>query len=137
MTIVSDKLWQSVYYCNFIAESIISESALLTFCVDTLTYKGPLPAGELGKLLSEASSILNLSHKLREKFGGLKKFLERYPDIFVFSNDHPFNPHVLLRATISQENLELIDRGIFPVHLISKSVKTVSAYYFNLYRRTP
>ena len=122
----SEKLWQSVHYCNFIAESVISESALLTFCMDILTSKGPLPAGELGKLLSEASSIVNLSHKLREKFGGLKKFLERYPEIFVFSNDHPFNPHVLLRASISPENLELIDRGIFPVHLISKGVRMVS-----------
>ena len=128
LTSSADALWQSIHYCNFIAESIISESAILTFCTDTLTFKGPLPAGELGKLLSEASSILNLSHKLREKFGGLKKFLERYPEIFVFSNDHPFNPHVLLRSTISQENLELIDRGIFPVHLISKGARAVRDY---------
>ncbi len=116
-----EKLMQNILYCNFIVESIISESAILSFCMDTLVLKGPLPAGEVGKLLSEAASIPNLSHKLREKFGGLKKFLERYPEIFVFSNDHPFNPHVLLRNTLSQENLDLIYRGVFPYQLIAKT----------------
>lgn len=116
-----DPLSQAIDYCSFVVESVISESAILTFCMDILTWRGPLPTGEVGKLLSEATTISNLSHKLREHFGGLKKFLERYPDVFVFSNDHPFNPHVLLRRTLSEENLALIDRGIFPVHLISKT----------------
>jgi hypothetical protein len=119
------KLMESIQYCHFIAESVVSESAILTFCIDLLTVRGPLPAGEVGKLLSEASSVQNLSHRLREKYGGLKKFLERYPEIFVFSNDHPFNPHILLRQTLSPDNLELIDRGIFPVHLISKAARSV------------
>ena len=35
--------------------------------------------------------------------GGLKKFLERYPEDFVMSNDHPFNPHVYLRNPIAVE----------------------------------
>jgi hypothetical protein len=122
-----EKLCESVAYSNFISENVLSESAILTFCADTLSVKGPLPAGELGKLLSEASTIANLSHKLRERFGGLKKFLERFPEKFIFSNDHPFNPHVLLRSAISAENLELIDRGIFPIHLISKSARAAAA----------
>jgi hypothetical protein len=127
-----ERIVQNIHYCNFIIESIISESAILTFCIDILTQKGPLPAGEVGKLLSEASSIPNLSHRLREKFGGLKKFLERYPDIFVFSNDHPFNPHVLLRTMINAENMELIDRGIFPVHLITKTAAKPVRFRFVL-----
>jgi hypothetical protein len=116
-----ERLMQNIHYCNFVIESVISESAILTFCVDILLLKGPLPAGEVGKLLSEISSIPNLSHRLREKFGGLKKFLEKFPEVFVFSNDHPFNPHVVLRSTLSAEHLELIDRGIFPIHLLSKN----------------
>ena len=99
---------------------------MITFCIDLLLIRGPLPAGEVGKILSEASSVQNLSHRLREKYGGLKKFLERYPELFIFSNDHPFNPHILLRQTISAENLELIDRGIFPLHLLSKTSRPVS-----------
>jgi hypothetical protein len=47
--------------------------------------------------------------------------------LFVFSNDHPFNPHVLLRRALSAENLELIDRGIFPVHLISKTARQITS----------
>lgn len=118
-------IMEYVDYCSFVADSVITESAVLTFCIDLLTWRGPLPTGEVGKLLSEATTIPNLSHKLREKFGGLKKFIERYPSLFVFSNDHPFNPHVLLRKNLSTENLELIDRGIFPVHLISKAARQV------------
>lgn len=99
---------------------------MITFCIDLLLIRGPLPAGEVGKILSEASSVQNLSHRLREKYGGLKKFLEKFPELFVFSNDHPFNPHILLRQTISNDNLELIDRGIFPLHLLSKTSRPVS-----------
>lgn len=102
------------------------DSAVITFCTDLLMTKGPLPAGEVGKVLSETSCVPQLSHRLREKYGGLKKLLERYPETFVFSNDHPFNPHVLLRKSLSVENLELVDRGIFPVHLLTKYPKTQS-----------
>lgn len=121
-----DLIWEGVHYANFIVEAVITEEAILSFCTDLLLTKGPLPAGEVGKLLSETTAIPQLSHRLREKFGGLKKFLEKFPEIFVFSNDHPFNPHVLLRKTVSEENLELIDRGIFPVHLLAKYSRTVS-----------
>eukprot|EP00599_Poterioochromonas_sp_BG-1_P001999 CAMPEP_0173137304 /NCGR_PEP_ID=MMETSP1105-20130129/3004_1 /TAXON_ID=2985 /ORGANISM="Ochromonas sp., Strain BG-1" /LENGTH=1201 /DNA_ID=CAMNT_0014049661 /DNA_START=34 /DNA_END=3639 /DNA_ORIENTATION=+ len=127
------KMLQNIQYCNFIADAILSESAIITFCIDLLVLRGSLPVGEIGKILSEASSVQNLSHRLREKYGGLKKFLERYPELFIFSNDHPFNPHILLRQTISAENLELIDRGIFPLHLLSKAAKTQA----NLPRKPP
>lgn len=120
---------QSVYYCNFIADCILSDSAIITFCIDLLLIRGPLPAGEVGKILSEASSLQNLSHRLRERYGGLKKFLEKFPELFIFSNDHPFNPHILLRQAISPENLELIERGIFPMQLLSKSSRPVSKQY--------
>eukprot|EP01031_Cornospumella_fuschlensis_P025739 gene25739-31085_t len=119
-----EAMWRAVHFANFIIEYVIMDSAVITFCSDLLMTKGPLPAGEVGKVLSETSCVPQLSHRLREKYGGLKKLLEKYPDIFVFSNDHPFNPHVLLRKTLSQENLELVDRGIFPVHLLTKYSKT-------------
>ena len=104
-------------------ESFVSESALLLLSTEILAIRGPLPVGEIGKLLADITTINNLSQKLKEKFGGLKKFLERFPKKFVISNDHPFNPNVLLRNTLSVEHLELVDRGIFPHQLLLKMKK--------------
>ena len=104
-------------------ESFVSESALLLLSTEILAIRGPLPVGEIGKLLADITTINNLSQKLKEKFGGLKKFLERFPKKFVISNDHPFNPNVLLRNTLSTEHLELVDRGIFPHQLLLKMKK--------------
>jgi hypothetical protein len=112
-----------IMYCNLMLESVLSEPALLTLSTEILAVKGPLPVGEIGKLLAETTSIGNLSQKLKEKFGGLKKFLERFPNVFVISNDHPFNPNVLLRCSLTSEHLGLIDRGIFPHQLLQKTKK--------------
>lgn len=108
-------------------ESIVSDQALQVLAMEILAQKGPLPVGEIGKILAELTSIPNLSLKLKEKFGGLKKFLEQYPASFVVSNDHPFNPNVLLRCSLSAEHLELIDKGIFPHQLLIKAKKAAAA----------
>jgi len=77
-----------------------------------LGEKGPLPVGEIGKMLQEACTGMScMSSVLKERFGGLKKFLERYPDDFVLSNDHPFNPNVYLRNTLTNEELAAVLRG--------------------------
>jgi hypothetical protein len=120
------KIWQNILYCNLIIESIVTESALITLSIEILADKGPLPVGEIGKILAEFTSIPNLSMKLKEKFGGLKKFLERFPEKIFISNDHPFNPNVVLRNTLSVEHLDLIDRGLLPMQLIIKSKKVLS-----------
>lgn len=118
-----DKLWSNIMYCNLMLESVLSEPALLTLSTEILAVKGPLPVGEIGKILAETTSIGSLSQKLKERFGGLKKFLERFQNTFVISNDHPFNPNVLLRSSLSAEHLDLIDRGIFPHQLLQKTKK--------------
>ena len=112
---------ENVEYCNFILELVVSQSALIRVTSEILTAKGPLPVGEIGKVLAELTSIPNISQKCKEKFGGLKKFLEHFPDQFVISNDHPYNPHVVLRTSVSPEYLDLINRGIFPPQLLAKS----------------
>lgn len=104
-------------------ESIVTESALIVVAMEILVVKGPLPVGEIGKVLAEMTSIPNLSHKLKDKFGGLKKFLEQYPKQFVISNDHPFNPNVLLRNSLSLEQRDMIDKGIIPHQLVAKAKK--------------
>lgn len=110
-------------YCDIMLESVVAEYALRQLSVEILASKGPLPVGEIGKILAEMTSIANFSQKLKEKFGGLKKFLENFPNKFVISNDHPFNPNVFLRDSLSTEHLDLIDRGIFPHQLLLKSKK--------------
>jgi hypothetical protein len=118
-----EKLWDIIKYCNMMIESVLAETALLMLAQEILAVKGPLPVGEVGKLIAEATSIGSLSQYLKEKFGGLKKFLERFPKTFVLSNDHPFNPNVILRDSLSAEHLDLIDRGIFPHQLLLKAKK--------------
>ena len=108
---------------DLITEAIVTERALETLALEILATKGPLPVGEIGKVLADITSIPNLSQKLKEKFGGLKKFIEQFPTSFVISNDHPFNPNVLLRATLAPDQLEMIDNGMFPPQLLAKAKK--------------
>lgn len=55
------------------------------------------------------AALTLLSHGFaQEEFGGLKKFLENYPDTFLISNDHPFNPHVYLRTYVSLAAVQLL-----------------------------
>lgn len=90
----------------------MSESALRSLSRQVLGEKGPLPVGEIGKMLQEACSGMScMPSVLKERYGGLKKFLERYPDDFVMANDHPFNPNVYLRRALSSEEIAAISRG--------------------------
>lgn len=115
----SDRIWQNILFVNFILFSIISESAILTATIESLAFKGPLPVGEVGKILTDISSMPQLSLHLKEKFGGLKKFLEKFPEVFIFSNDHPFNPHVLLRKCLGPEYQKMIYRGVIPMQIMT------------------
>jgi len=123
MTLSSENIMQNIQYFDLVLESIVSEYALLTISLEILADKGPLPVGEVGKVLTELSSNPNLSLKLKETFGGLKKFLERYPERFVIVNDHPFNPHVLLRQSLTPQQFDLVNKGILPPQLLNKSKK--------------
>eukprot|EP01038_Epipyxis_sp_PR26KG_P005817 gene5817-8023_t len=118
-----DVVMKNIQYFDLVLESIISEHALLTISHEILADKGPLPVGEVGKVLTELSSNPNLSLKLKESFGGLKKFLEKYPEKFIIVNDHPFNPHVLLRQTLTPQQLEIVNRGVVPPQLLGKNKK--------------
>jgi hypothetical protein len=84
---------------------------------DILVGRGVLPVGEIGKSLQDIAPTRNLSGKIKEKYGGLKKFLERYPEEVVICADHPFNPHVFLRKPLTAADLELIERGVIPPQL--------------------
>lgn len=114
-------------------ESAVNNEGLLILTQEILAVKGPLPVGEIGKILAELTSIPNLSVKLKERYGGLKKYLEVYPDIFVISNDHPFNPNVLLRCSLAPEHLEMIEKGNFPHHVVARAKKVRNFFLSRLF----
>eukprot|EP01041_Mallomonas_annulata_P000815 gene815-1591_t len=117
------KLLDRIRYCNLIMEGRVSESSLLILCRDIIIDRGALPVGEVGKMLQEMTGMTSLSANLKEKFGGLKKFLEKYPNIFIICVDHPFNPHVFLKDTLTMDELSSVMSGIVPDHILSKLKK--------------
>lgn len=110
-------LFDQIRYIDLVLVGRVSESALLALSLDILVGRGVLPVGEIGKSLQDIAPTRNLSGKIKEKYGGLKKFLERYPEEVVICADHPFNPHVFLRKPLNRGDLELIAKGIIPPHL--------------------
>jgi hypothetical protein len=60
--------------------------------------------GKLGSLLHAYTNNHRLATMCKERFGGLKKFLERHRALFAFANDHPFNPSIWLRSSFLAAN---------------------------------
>lgn len=116
-----ERLMSHILYSNFVLESVLSDSALLMLCTEILKEKKIQPVGEVGKMLAEITSSPNLSGKLKEKFGGLKKFLEFYAQRFIFANDHQFNPSVTLRTILDSANLEANENGAHTFNNIQKA----------------
>lgn len=96
---------------TYASESNINPSQLITLAESVLNEKGPLPVGEVGKMLQEATGNPQLSQILKERHNGLKKFLEKFSDKFIMSCDHPFNPHVYLRRSYSPDEQREIENG--------------------------
>lgn len=105
-------LWHAVEYAAFYLDSDVTGPALLCLTRELLQQRGSLPVGEVGKLLGEATSHGNLSAVLKERFGGLKKFLEAHPDEFLLGNDHAFNPHVYLVSHLTPEQARDLRSGV-------------------------
>lgn len=116
-------LSSALFYSDLMLEAIVTEPALLNLTMEILAMKGPLPVGEIGKILAEYTSIPNLSVRLKEKFGGLKKFLEHYEQWFYIVNDHPFNPNVILKGSLSPDQLDGLEKGLIPYMTILKAKK--------------
>lgn len=118
-----NRVLQDILYCNMVLESVLSDVALLRLCTEILKEKKVQPVGEVGKMLAEITSSATMSAGLKEKFGGLKKFLEHYSKRFVFSTDHPFNPCVALRTVLEALNLEVGDAGVKELMQMTKARK--------------
>ena len=83
MAVSIHRLMGRLYYYNMVVRGKVSDSALRILCRDILAMKGPLPVGEVGKMLQEMTKHATLSTILKDRYGGLKKFLERYPAVFL------------------------------------------------------
>ena len=83
MNVTLESLWDEILYSGLVLEGQVTENALLILTKEILVERGTLPVGEIGKMLQELTSMTSLSSKLKEKFGGLKKFLEKFSDQFV------------------------------------------------------
>lgn len=105
---VGGKLLQALEYGRCLLEQDVTAPTLIAMAAEVLAGKGPLPVGEIGKVLQEATGNTSLSSTLKERFGGLKRFLERFPTLFFISQDHPFNPHVYLRPLLTEDRVREI-----------------------------
>ena len=106
-----EELRMSKYYCEvespedvlrhaeLIMGSKITADAVANLIVHIIEQMGPLPIGEIGKLLQEFTGNQNLSRILKSQFRGLKKLIEGYPSSLIVGGDHNFNPHVYLAKT--------------------------------------
>ena len=101
----------------------VSEIAIIKLSKEILVERGSLPVGEIGKVLQDTTASTSLSSKLKDKFGGLKKFLERLPEEFMMCFDHPFNPHVLVRKLLTPVDIEMVNKGFVPNHWTPKYKK--------------
>jgi len=123
MSIDINIVWDAIQYGNLLLDGRVTEAGFRMLFKDFLHERGALPVGEIGKMLQDSTGITTLSTSLKLKFGGLKKFLEKYPEYFVIGVNHPFNPHVYLKETLQAEDVQAISRGEIPKSVLMKFKK--------------
>ena len=80
----------------------LTEVQLITLACRILADHGSVPVGKMGSLLHKAANDHTLPALLKERYGGLKKFLQAQSQYFILGEDHPYNPHV---ALVGQQQL--------------------------------
>jgi len=58
-------------------------------------------------LMHKAANDHTLPALMKYHFGGLKKFLQIYSKTFIIADDHPYNPHVELRAGVIKKPIAI------------------------------
>lgn len=77
----------------------ITKADLVALASRVLETHGSLPIGKMGSLLHKAANNHMIPSILKERYGGLKKFLTSNPE-FTLDTDHPYNPHVRLTSSL-------------------------------------
>lgn len=98
-------LRNNLEYVRFIVNSEVTELGLLAFLTQILAENGCLLIGEIGQHLRGTFGKQDWSNILKERFGGLKRFLLKHSELFYVDTDHPLNPHIYLRASINGQPL--------------------------------
>ncbi|KAF0714049.1 Aste57867_4063 [Aphanomyces stellatus] len=125
LTVCSESLRHDVLVCDFLLHARVTAPAVYSLATEILTERGPLPIGEIGKCLQDMTSCATLSAVLKEHFGGLKKFLEQYPSVFLISTDHPFNPKVYLHRMLSESSAaQVLDGTMLDASSSARKKKT-------------
>jgi hypothetical protein len=88
----------------------VGDQELVLLLTRILFEHGKASVGKLGSLLHSYTNNHGLSAMCKEKFGGLKKFLELHPQVFSIGADHPFNPTVWLAASLQPQLLNLLQQ---------------------------
>lgn len=101
---ILDELLKQIDFCNLILYRHLTSNGLVFLIKDIITERGPLPIGEIGK-------TLNMTSLIKDKFGGLKKFLETYQDMFIICSNHAYNPHVFVRSDVDSVQIPTIEKG--------------------------
>jgi hypothetical protein len=114
--IILMELTEQIDFCNLVLHRHLTTNGLLCLIKDIITERGPLPIGEIGK-------TLNMTNLIKDKFGGLKKFLETYQNIFIISSNHAYNPHVFVRCNLDSLELASIESGEFSELLLKGNIK--------------
>lgn len=111
---VSQQRYDRIGYCKLLVDGTLADGALRLLVTTILRERvgNPLPVGEIGKLIQEATVANNITTIVKERYGGLKKFMEMYKDDFVLSKDHPYNPHVFLKDAPQYHPYQTAGSGI-------------------------
>lgn len=104
-------------YAQTVLWPLITPALLVLLSVQLLAARGPMAVGELGKCLAEATGNGRLPATLKDRFTGLKRFLEAHPAFFALGSEHQFNPTVSVQPAclplvpITSGAMPLLDDG--------------------------
>ena len=98
-------------------DGIVSDSAILTACLDELTQRSPRSVQDVVKSIGEMvgrQAALSSQLILSEKTGALVMMLEKHPQLFVVANKASGNPLIFLCSRLNAEDLDSLSKGIIP-----------------------
>lgn len=114
------KTEEKLKYFSLILFSQIEQQPLLNLIRQVLYEKGPLPIGEIGKVLQILTNNTDFTQALKEEFGGLKKLLEVNQEKFYLATDHPYNPKVYITELLSQQDRIDLQNELTPNAYLTK-----------------